>query len=202
MAAAENDDDDVVIVGVTSPTAAATDSARDAERAGKRARVDGPDSTSNGAGATTKSDDDTPLFRLLRTEGILDADNHGCVSLRDIVQGQVRWAILMNYMYDPYWLMDACPQLFNIPKVFAIHGQDELAQWPAKPANWEFYKPSVPPYGTVHSKAMLLVYEGGIRVAIFTANFVEMDNSYLSNAVWTQDFPKKNSDSPTTSEFE
>jgi len=26
---------------------------------------------------------------------------------------------------------------------------------------------------------MLLVYEGGIRVAIFTANFVEMDNSYL-----------------------
>jgi len=68
MATAENDDDDVVIVGVTSPTSAATDSARDAERAGKRARVDGPDSTSNGAGATTKSDDDTPLFRLLRTE--------------------------------------------------------------------------------------------------------------------------------------
>jgi hypothetical protein len=85
----------------------------------------------------------------------------------------------MNYMYDPYWLMDACPQLFNIPKVFAIHGQGILAQWPTKPANWQLYKPSVPPYGTVHSKAMLLVYDGGIRVAIFTANFVETDNCYL-----------------------
>ena len=65
MAAAESDDD-VVIVSVTSPTAAAMDSACDAKRARKRARVDGPGG--HGAGATTKSDDDIPLFRLLHTE--------------------------------------------------------------------------------------------------------------------------------------
>ena len=33
--------------------------------------------------------------------------------------------------------------------------------------------------------------EGGIRVAIFTANFVRGDFEDLSNAVWMQDFPLK-----------
>ena len=36
-----------------------------------------------------------------------------------------------------------------------------------------------------------LGYEGGIRVAIFTANFVDGDFNDLSNAVWMQDFPLK-----------
>jgi hypothetical protein len=28
----------------------------------------------------------------------------------------------MNYMIDPDWLIDACPQLLDVPKVAVLHG--------------------------------------------------------------------------------
>ena len=121
--------------------------------------------------------------------------------MKDIVQGDVRWAILMNFSVDLGWLVQACPHLSKIPKVFVLHGsRDEV---PARcPPHWDLFGPKCPDYGTHHSKAALLAYDGGIRVAIFTANFLPMDHDFLSNAVWVQDFPKKNNDSTMSSEFQ
>ena len=140
----------------------------------------------------------------LNRQFISSEHNHGCVTIRDIVGGPVvpAWAILMNFQFDAEWLITECPVLLDVSKVVCIHGQDDISNSPAKPSHWELHKPPVPRYGTHHSKAMLLGYEDGVRVAVFTANFGVMDHNVLSNACWTQDFPKKSNRSPVTSEFE
>ena len=52
---------------------------------------------------------DPPLFRLLTTDPAdlnpNTSGNAGCVSLRDIVSGPVRWCVVMNFMIDLPWLL-------------------------------------------------------------------------------------------------
>ena len=108
----------------------------------------------------------------------------------------------MNYMVDGAYLAAACPSLFRIPRVVWIHGQDDISSYTPRPSGWTLHKPPVPPYGTHHTKAFLLVYPTGVRVCLHTANLIERDLTVMSNAFWAQDFPRKTPASPATSEFE
>eukprot|EP00850_Spirogloea_muscicola_P007898 SM000041S15457 [mRNA] locus=s41:198777:203037:+ [translate_table: standard] len=137
---------------------------------------------------------DPCTFRLLRVEGLPEWANDGCVGITDVIQGDIQWAVLSNYMVDLKWLLPACPLLRRIRRVVMVHGEDKtLPRLQAeKPENWVLYKPPLRiPWGTHHSKAMLLVYPQGVRVVVHTANLIEVDWSYKSQGLWMQDFPCK-----------
>lgn len=196
-----DDDDDVIIVGETLARADSDDAPPS-----KRARPDEAPSrpveslgNNASAGETTR---EPPLFRLFTTRGLRDEHNRGCASLADVISGPVRWAVAMNYMVDGAYLAAACPSLFRIPRVVWIHGQDDISSYTPRPSGWTLHKPPVPPYGTHHTKAFLLVYPTGVRVCLHTANLIERDLTVMSNAFWAQDFPRKTPASPATSEFE
>ncbi|KAL9456276.1 hypothetical protein AB3S75_005491 [Citrus x aurantiifolia] len=134
-------------------------------------------------------------FRLLRVQGLPAWANTSCVSIRDVIQGDIIVAILSNYMVDIDWLLPACPVLAKIPHVLVIHGENDgtLEHMKRnKPANWILHKPPLPiSFGTHHSKAMLLIYPRGVRIIVHTANLIHVDWNNKSQGLWMQDFPLK-----------
>ncbi|XP_059437663.1 tyrosyl-DNA phosphodiesterase 1 [Corylus avellana] len=140
-------------------------------------------------------------FRLLQVKGLPAWANTSCVSIRDVIQGDVLIAILSNYMVDIGWLLPACPTLAKIPHLLVVHGEgdgtlDHMKR--NKPANWILHKPPLPiSFGTHHSKAMLLVYPRGMRIIIHTANLIYVDWNNKSQGLWMQDFPWKDQNSPS-----
>ncbi|XP_061354447.1 tyrosyl-DNA phosphodiesterase 1 isoform X2 [Gastrolobium bilobum] len=138
-------------------------------------------------------------FRLLRVNGLPPWANTSCVSIGDVIKGDILIAILSNYMVDIDWLIPACPALSKVPHVLVIHGEnDGRADYIKrnKPANWILHKPSLPiSFGTHHSKAMLLVYPQGVRVIVHTANLIYVDWNNKSQGLWMQDFPWKDQNS-------
>ncbi|XP_078436994.1 tyrosyl-DNA phosphodiesterase-like protein isoform X2 [Wolffia australiana] len=143
------------------------------------------------------SDERSPAaFRLLQVKGIPSWANSSAVGLQDVVQGNVIFAVLSNYMVDIDWLLSECPFLEIIPRVLVIHGESGASldiMKMKKPSNWVLHRPPLPiSYGTHHSKAMLLVYPHGLRVIIHTANLIYVDWNNKTQALWMQDFPLKN----------
>ncbi|KAL2349519.1 hypothetical protein Fmac_003519 [Flemingia macrophylla] len=134
-------------------------------------------------------------FRLLRVQGLPSWANTSCVSIGDVIQGDILVAILSNYMVDIDWLVPACPALSKVPHVLVLHGEsdgrvDYMKR--SKPANWILHKPPLPiSFGTHHSKAMLLMYPQGVRVIVHTANLIYVDWNNKSQGLWMQDFPWK-----------
>ena len=147
---------------------------------------------------------DPPLFRLLTTDPAdlnpNTSGNAGCVSLRDIVSGPVRWCVVMNFMIDLPWLLspDGCPELLRIPKVVWI-GDERSSPTPRDPEflrlkgarDWTVVNPPCPKFGTHHTKCFILVYDTGVRVCVHTANLIHGDVRKRTNAAWCQDFPNK-----------
>ncbi|KFK25754.1 hypothetical protein AALP_AA8G155100 [Arabis alpina] len=137
-------------------------------------------------------------FRLLNVNGLPNWANTSCVSINDVIEGDVVTVILSNYMVDIDWLMSACPKLANIPQVMVIHGEGDGRQeyiQRKKPANWILHKPRLPiSFGTHHSKAIFLVYPRGVRVVVHTANLIHVDWNNKSQGLWMQDFPWKDDD--------
>ncbi|TXG47099.1 hypothetical protein EZV62_026393 [Acer yangbiense] len=149
------------------------------------------------------SNDKLPLtFRLLRVQGLPSWANTSCVSIGDVIQGDVLVAILSNYMVDIDWLMPACPSLAKVPHVLVIHGEGDGTlehMKRRKRANWILHKPPLPiSFGTHHSKAMLLVYPRGVRIIVHTANLIHVDWNNKSQGLWMQDFPWKDQNTPST----
>ncbi|KAJ4838737.1 tyrosyl-DNA phosphodiesterase 1 [Turnera subulata] len=147
-------------------------------------------------------DDKLPsTFRLLRVKELPPWANTSCVSITDVIQGDILVAILSNYMVDIDWLMSACPALAKVPHVMVVHGEGDGTlehMKRKKPANWILHKPPLPiSFGTHHSKAMLLVYPRGVRIIVHTANLIYVDWNNKSQGLWMQDFPWKDENNPT-----
>eukprot|EP00241_Pyramimonas_parkeae_P015472 CAMPEP_0114276152 /NCGR_PEP_ID=MMETSP0059-20121206/84_1 /TAXON_ID=36894 /ORGANISM="Pyramimonas parkeae, Strain CCMP726" /LENGTH=544 /DNA_ID=CAMNT_0001396131 /DNA_START=66 /DNA_END=1701 /DNA_ORIENTATION=- len=137
-------------------------------------------------------------LRLLRTKGIASSYNEGTVSLDDIFQGKVDFAIVGNFMIDPVWLLSACPQLSSIPciQVFVHHYEaaSDLLDLP----NFRMHRPPLPTLGYHHTKMFILVFSDDtpgiwtrIRVCVHTANLIYSDFNNKTQGCWFQDFPKK-----------
>ncbi|KAG8385702.1 hypothetical protein BUALT_Bualt03G0072600 [Buddleja alternifolia] len=155
-----------------------------------------PGSSSEGIRRFEISKDKLPLtFRLMRVKELPEWANTNAVSISDVVQGSVLFAILSNYMVDIDWLLSACPMLKRVPQVLVIHGEGDgtLEHMKRnKPSSWILHKPPLPiSYGTHHSKAMFLVYPRGVRVIVHTANLIYVDWNNKSQGLWMQDFPWK-----------
>ncbi|XP_014520570.1 tyrosyl-DNA phosphodiesterase 1 [Vigna radiata var. radiata] len=140
-------------------------------------------------------------FRLLHVQGLPPWANTSCVSIGDVIQGDILVAILSNYMVDIDWLIPACPALSKVPHVLVIHGESDgrvECIKRSKPAKWILHKPTLPiSFGTHHSKAMLLIYPQGVRVIVHTANLIYVDWNNKSQGLWMQDFPWKDQNSPS-----
>ncbi|KAJ3670391.1 hypothetical protein LUZ60_010715 [Juncus effusus] len=135
------------------------------------------------------------IFRLIKVQSLPSSANSSSVTIQDIIEGDVVVAVLSNYMVDLDWLLSACPNLKNIPHVLVVHGESNSSFDHLKYLlkNWVFHKPPLPiSYGTHHSKALLLIYPSGIRIAIHTANYIHIDWNNKTQGVWMQDFPFKN----------
>ncbi|KAG5246791.1 tyrosyl-DNA phosphodiesterase [Salix suchowensis] len=142
------------------------------------------------------SEDELGLtFRPLRVKELPAWANTSCVSINDVIKGDILAAILSNYMVDMDWLLSACPTIAKVPNVMVIHGEGEGTlehMKRRKPANWIMHKPRLPiSFGTHHSKAMFLVYPRGVRVIVHTANLIFVDWNNKSQGLWMQDFPWK-----------
>ncbi|PKA57825.1 tyrosyl-DNA phosphodiesterase 1 [Apostasia shenzhenica] len=135
------------------------------------------------------------VFRLMKVQGLPEWANKSAVAIDDVIEGNVFVAVLLNYMVDIDWLKIACPKLWEVPNVLVIHGEsgirvDHLQK--KKPDNWTLHRPPLPiSYGTHHSKAMLLIYQNGLRVIVHTANLIHVDWNNKTQGLWTQDFPWK-----------
>ncbi|XP_073222677.1 tyrosyl-DNA phosphodiesterase 1 isoform X2 [Cicer arietinum] len=86
------------------------------------------------------ADDQIPrTFRLLRVQGLPPWANTSCVSISDVIQGDILVAILSNYMVDTDWLVPACPALSKVPSVLVLHGESDervaCIKWPEFPVN-------------------------------------------------------------------
>ncbi|XP_021766943.1 tyrosyl-DNA phosphodiesterase 1-like isoform X1 [Chenopodium quinoa] len=142
------------------------------------------------------SNDSLPsTFRLMKVQGLPEWANTSCVSIDNVIEGDVIVAVLSNYMVDIDWLLSACPMLRKVPQVLIVHGEgDGTVEYMKrnKPSDWILHKPPLPiSYGTHHSKAMLLVYPQGLRVIVHSANLIHVDWNNKSQGLWMQDFPWK-----------
>ena len=121
--------------------------------------------------------------------------------------GDIEAIILLNFMVEVDWMLNEVPLLRrkDIP-VLILHGlrdnqdpntgmyslhfsNEEIHEYYSK-YNILLRQIKVDdPYGTAHAKAALIFYKAGIRVAIHTANYIEMDLNYKTQGVYVQDFP-------------
>ena len=105
--------------------------------------------------------------------------------------------VLVNFMIDLPWLCEQCPSLLRTPSLTVLHGDGgEACKQVAKERTrmglfTSLHSPALPlPWGTHHSKIVLLLYTNCVRVCIRTFNDIFADIKEKSNALYVQDFPK------------
>ncbi|CAK0812130.1 unnamed protein product [Prorocentrum cordatum] len=100
-------------------------------------------------------------------------------------------------MIDLPWLMEECPTLVNVPSLTVISTEDQgvIAQGSDRRGDrpTHVHRPSLPlQWGTHHTKAALLEYEGALRVCVHSANYVYCNWHAKNQGIFVQDFPARN----------
>ncbi|XP_059162310.1 tyrosyl-DNA phosphodiesterase 1-like isoform X2 [Physella acuta] len=117
----------------------------------------------------------------------------GAFNLRDILSesmGQLAASCHFNFMFDIPWLIHQYPEPFRKKPVLLVHGdqgRDEInLKEAASPySNVALCRATLDiPYGTHHTKMMLLLYNSGLRVVIHTANMVSNDWHQKTQGIW------------------
>ncbi|CEM23753.1 unnamed protein product [Vitrella brassicaformis CCMP3155] len=126
--------------------------------------------------------------------------NEGCLSIRDIIEGesgQVQELLLANFMIDLDWMVSECPVMRKMQRITILTGEgsalDQSAGRLRKTGpRVEVYRPPLPiAFGSFHAKMILLTFNDRIRVCIHTANFIYPDWWRKNQAIYVQDFPRK-----------
>ena len=126
------------------------------------------------------------------------------------------WVVLMNFKCDVRYLMREWPELAAVPRIVFYHGREDVLRlrgelppqcecvhldpsalrWWRRPREergrlvpGEAAAPIA--YGTHHTKAFLLGYASGVRVAVSTANLLAHNWEAKTNGHWVQEFPFK-----------
>lgn len=105
------------------------------------------------------------------------------MGIQDILSsqfGSLKQSAQFNYCIDIKWLLDQYPHDFRNKPLLIVHGEQgssntELQAAASQFLNIQLCRVSLPPYGTHHTKMMLLLYESGLRIVISTANLVPKD---------------------------
>lgn len=126
-----------------------------------------------------------------------------CLSLGDIISSTkdaITKVVILTFEVDAEWLLATVPVLVSAP-LLVLHGgikkndTVQLENVILSPVDMGMER-----YGTHHNKIIFVFYKTGLRVAITTANFTEVDWTLKIQGTYVQDFPRKTSRS--SSEFE
>ena len=126
-----------------------------------------------------------------------------CLMLNDIIASEnedILNVVILTYELDLEWLVTTVPLLTTLP-LLILHGGSKkdnmvmLENVTMCPVDMGLER-----YGTHHNKIIIIFYQTGVRIAITTANFTEVDWVYKVQGTFVQDFRKKNC--PSSSEFE
>ena len=136
--------------------------------------------------------------RILRqSEDSLMAPNS--LGLRDILSssfGEIVETAQFNYCIDVDWMMEQYPDCIKTKPILLVHGEQRANNIKlvndAKPyPNITLCRVDLPPFGTHHTKMMLILYTTGLRVVILTANLVSQDWAQKTQGMWVSPvFPK------------
>ncbi|KAH9588999.1 Tyrosyl-DNA phosphodiesterase I [Trypanosoma melophagium] len=138
----------------------------------------------------------------------LSMDSPSALTLGDLLYTDVNdqnevwnYVLLANFIFDMEWLFRVAPSLLHTKKkIFLVSGERGFAQQFVSSSvlaaidrsKIRFIEPKLPlPFGVHHSKLAICVNKNGIRVAVFTANFIENDWTQKTQGIYVQDFPKR-----------
>jgi tyrosyl-DNA phosphodiesterase 1 len=127
-----------------------------------------------------------------------------CLSLDDIISStndDITNVVILTFDVDAEWLLETVPILITTPLLVLHNGlkKDDTVQLEnvvLSPVDMGTER-----YGTHHNKIIFVFYKTGLRIAITTANFTEVDWTLKIQGTYVQDFPRKAS-SRSSSEFE
>jgi len=136
-------------------------------------------------------------INLTAVESLNDKYNNNAVTLSSLLSKKKSTNIIQfNFLLDLDWFMSQVPEHSkDTAKILFIHGMRDVLVPESTQIypNTRFLKPHIPlPYGSHHTKAMLLFYEDDtMQVIIHTANLVPSDWYYKTQAVWSSPFLSK-----------
>ena len=152
-------------------------------------------------------------FRLTAANGIADSYNEPrtATSIDEILgcfDGNLVQSAQFNYMFDVAWLVEQYPanKRATTP-ILLVHGEKGVGKAELERAARAHRNVSLvqarldTPFGTHHTKMMLLLYDRGLRVVVHTANLIARDWRHKTQGVWTSPvFPPN--PNPKSSQFQ
>lgn len=134
-------------------------------------------------------------FYLLKTNGV--HNQRHAISLDEIVTAGAELVVICNFKMDIPWMWERAPGLQTSRKILIVHGEtsDDEQEWgkfishQGAAERVRFFRPRTPPYGTVHTKMILLFFSTGCRVCVHTANMLSMDWDFKTQGAYVRDFP-------------
>ena len=153
-------------------------------------------------------------FMFTTVDGIIADFNEypRAVSLRHVLSnsfGDLDGLIVFSYMVDVDWVLEQLTHSKRvIPILFVVQFDIEYLKTLKKQffafPNIKFLCPNLPiPFGTHHTKMLLLFYTDGMRVVITTANFYPVDWGKKTQGVWiSPHFPLRDSKIDSITNFQ
>ncbi|KAH9489505.1 tyrosyl-DNA phosphodiesterase 1 [Bulinus truncatus] len=133
-------------------------------------------------------------FFLTKVEDIPQKYNAvGAMSLKDILStsmGVLKSSCHFNFMFDIKWLIKQYPAELRKQPILLVHGEQGRSEMDLKAEAADYSNIFLCqarldiPYGTHHTKMMLLLYETGMRVVIHTANLIDNDWYQKTQGIW------------------
>ncbi|ORX60777.1 tyrosyl-DNA phosphodiesterase [Piromyces finnis] len=136
-------------------------------------------------------------INLTSVINLKESYNENTVTLSSLLSQKKSTNIIQfNFLLDLDWFMSQVPlHSRNDAKILFIHGMRDMTIPESSKLypNTRFLTPYIPlPYGSHHTKAMILFYDDDtMQVIIHTANLISNDWEYKTQAVWTSPFLKK-----------
>jgi len=129
--------------------------------------------------------------------------NQNSLTLSDLITGDPNLIVMSNYLISPDFIISKIPLFTTTPTLILDHGRDNGQGFNRDTPFCSVYPhikrhyPKVGGFGCHHAKFIIAFYPSrGVRVCIFTANFIPRDWGNMSNGIYVQDFPLKSAVSP------
>ncbi|KAI8053022.1 tyrosyl-DNA phosphodiesterase I [Syncephalis plumigaleata] len=144
-------------------------------------------------------------IRLTYVDPAGPLNNINCVSLADLLQGNIEQMLQLNYLIDlDFFYRHLNDNSRKNAKITLVHGHRDDHRWSnvdLRDGRLQVITPKLPiQYGTHHTKAMFIIYTDGTALFhVHTANLIPKDWALKTQAVWSSPvLVKKKKETTTT----
>ncbi|XP_030071130.1 tyrosyl-DNA phosphodiesterase 1 [Microcaecilia unicolor] len=132
-------------------------------------------------------------FYLTKVRGITPKYNSGALHIKDILSplfGTLVSSVQFNYCIDVAWLIKQYPEESRDKPLLIVHGEKRESKASLHEDAHSFGNVRLCqakldiPYGTHHTKMMILLYKEGLRVVIHTSNLIREDWHQKTQGIW------------------